>query len=227
MTEIIKDDYIILNNMKNITSITNFNNQLFISALNSSNNVSSYEIVQSSESDESFNLTNYKTYNLIISNILSICSNNSNTKLLIIKQDDFNIYSYNIISNIVLKLKVHIGSEYYDLKDFILNTIYNFNKKKSCIDICFDLLSLIVINTTIYYFVKTNCNHNKGQKLYIICGNLHNDNEHINNIFDVKMCIKINKLSKKHLLFKNATYDTRNNNLILLFTYGKDNINGI
>ena len=85
MAEIIKDDYIILNNMKNITSITNFNNKLFISALNSSNNVSSYEIVQSSESDESFNLTNYKTYNLIISNILSICSNNSNTNLLIIK----------------------------------------------------------------------------------------------------------------------------------------------
>ena len=69
MTEIIKDDYIILNNMKNITSITNFNNQLFISALNSSNNVSAYDI----EYDESFNLTNYKTYNLIISNILSLC----------------------------------------------------------------------------------------------------------------------------------------------------------
>jgi hypothetical protein len=217
MEKIIKNDYIELNNMKKLTSIAKYQDTILISSKDSINKLISYKITNT------FDFTDYKNINYP-SDILSISSNND-INLLILK--DNKIFVFDINSG---KEKL-LDSYYHQFFDIYQSALVEISKHTDTYhNISYKLIYMITHNKYLYLFIQS-YHDNKVCNLYILNVLLHYNNlthsTHLHDNIMFKQKIKVSKQFKyyKNINFKNASF--KDDNLIMLFTYGKHNKYGI
>lgn len=224
MTEILNDGTIGTYSLKNITGITKYNNNsIYISSKGTSKTLSSYILNAGNVISGSPN------HSSILSGKYIRTITTYDNKIVATLKENFKVYLVNPILNTSTNLKVWNSSSetLEDLYDYALNPI--IDTVTSCENICFKLISTIIIGVNMYLFIQSKCCHHRGNVLYVIMTQFDPIESRIVNNFTFETFFSLYKNGRLINLSRNVsktitvcgvTYNTDDNVFVLLHAYG-------
>lgn len=229
MASIIKQDYVSVSELKNITGIALHNNTAYISSKNCGKKLASYHIANVNNI-QNFMISNTFDYiDLITENIRSISSYEN--YLIIVLKDEFKIIVLDILKMITRELIVMHQRK--SIQQFCIDEILKISFR--CDEECFNLMSVSIVGKHMYLFVQSNCIHNKGYMLYIIQTHIHNNMCSTASVYELKSFFNLynngklaglSKENSKILSLSDSIYDSEKSAFILLFIFGESGNNG-